>query len=411
MSRIDDLIRQHCPNGVEFRALGEIGQFERGSGIQKSDFVESGIGCIHYGQIHTHYGTWATETKSFVSPELAARTRRAKTGDLVVATTSEDDEAVGKAVAWLGADEVAVSTDAFIFRHNLDPRYVSYFFETEHFHTQKRRHVTGTKVRRISGSALSKIRIPIPPLIVQREIVGVLDHFQSLAAELEAQLRAELIARQHQHLHYRAGLLDFSNGEDEVVWAPLSRVAHFVSGKAHESVVDPEGEISLLTSRFISTQGLGEHRVRRVKREDVRSPALRGQIALVMSDLPNGRALARAFFVDADDKYAANQRVCLLEARDTTWMLPRFLYSVVDRNPQLLAYNNGIDQTHLKRDQILGITIPIPPLREQVQVVTALERIDSLAKDLSHSLATEVSARRTQYEYYRDRLLTFEEAA
>src|SRR5690606_18854122 len=141
VSRIDDLIRELCPRGVEHRALGEIGQFVRGSGIQKADFVESGVGCIHYGQIHTHYGTWATETKSFVRRELAARTRRAKPGDLVVATTSEDDEAVGKAVAWLGSNEVAVSTDAFIYRHSLDPKYVAYFFQTEQFHAQKRRHV------------------------------------------------------------------------------------------------------------------------------------------------------------------------------------------------------------------------------------------------------------------------------
>ena len=190
MSRIDDLIGELCPSGVEHRLLGEIGSFERGQGIQKSDFVESGVGCIHYGQIHTHYGTWATGTKSFVSPELAAKTRKAKPGDLVVATTSEDDEAVGKAVAWLGSEDVAVSTDAFIYRHPLDPKYVAYFFQTEQFHAQKRRHVTGTKVRRISGGALAKIRIPVPPLDVQHEIVRVLDLFQSLEAELEGELEA-----------------------------------------------------------------------------------------------------------------------------------------------------------------------------------------------------------------------------
>ena len=75
---------------------------------------------------------------------------------------------MGKAVAWLGNDEVAVSTDAYIYRHSLDPRYVSYFFQTQQFHAQKRRHVTGTKVRRIGGGALGKIRIPVPPLACER---------------------------------------------------------------------------------------------------------------------------------------------------------------------------------------------------------------------------------------------------
>jgi type I restriction enzyme S subunit len=219
MSRIDDLIRQHSPDGVEFQPLGEVGQFERGSGIQKSDFVEEGVGCIHYGQIHTHYGTWATETKSFVTPEQAERTRRAKSGNLVIATTSEDDEAVGKAVAWLGTEEVAVSTDAFIYRHSLDPKYVAYYFQTEQFHAQKRRHVTGTKVRRIAGGALAKIRIAVPPLEVQAEIVRVLDLFQSLEAELEA--------RRRQYAHYRDSLLAFA--ERNIRWVTLADVCRTVS--------------------------------------------------------------------------------------------------------------------------------------------------------------------------------------
>ena len=188
MSQIEDLIRDLCPDGVAYKALGEVGEFIRGSGIQKADLIDDGVGAIHYGQIHTHYRTWARETKSFVAPEMAARMKLARTGDLVIATTSEDDEAVGKAVAWLGSDEVAVSTDAYIFRHSLDPKFVSYFFQTDQFHNQKRRRVTGTKVRRISGGGLGQIRIPVPPVEVQRQIAQVFDAFQALDVELEAEL-------------------------------------------------------------------------------------------------------------------------------------------------------------------------------------------------------------------------------
>lgn len=409
MTHIDDLMHQHCPNGVEHRPLGELGQFERGSGIQKSDFVESGIGCIHYGQIHTHYGSWATETKSFVSPEQAARTRRARTGDLVVATTSEDDEAVGKAVAWLGADEVAVSTDAFIYRHSLDPKYVAYFFQTEQFRAQKRRHITGTKVRRLSGTALAKVRIPVPPLEVQRQISDLLDGYESLEAALESELDAELEVRKQQYAHYRDLLLnrsaDLVQGGQQ---AELRNVIEFVNGKAHERVVDVDGEIALMTSRFISTNGQS---VRYVQAENVRSPAFKDQIALVMSDLPNGRALARAFYVDADDRYAVNQRVCLLKVTDRRVILPRFLYYIVDRNPRLLSYDNGIDQTHLKKEQILEIVIPLPPLDVQRRIVSTLDQLTEFTVGLSMGLSGEREARRKQYEYYRDRLLTFEEAA
>ena len=134
-------------NGLDYQwqALGDIGAFIRGSGIQKSDFTESGAGCIHYGQIHTYYGTWATETKSFIDHDFSARLRKAHAGDLVIATTSEDDEAVAKAVAWLGVDDIAVSTDAYIYRHTANPKYMSYFFQTDLFQTQKKPHITGTK--------------------------------------------------------------------------------------------------------------------------------------------------------------------------------------------------------------------------------------------------------------------------
>ena len=70
MSRIDEMIARLCPDGVEYRKLGEVGTFTRGSGIQKKDFVEDGRPCIHYGQVYTYYGLSATETKSFISEEL-----------------------------------------------------------------------------------------------------------------------------------------------------------------------------------------------------------------------------------------------------------------------------------------------------------------------------------------------------
>ena len=198
-------------DGGEFqrKTLGDLGTFIRGSGIQKADFTESGIGCIHYGQIHTHYCTWATETKTFISPEFAARLRKACAGDLVIATTSEDDAAVAKAVAWLGDDEVAVSMDAYIFGHTINPKYMSYFFQTELFQSQKKPHITGTKVRRISGDSLAKIVIPIPcpsnpkkTLEIQAEIVRILDTF------------TELTARKKQYNYYRDLLLSFPKPEE-----------------------------------------------------------------------------------------------------------------------------------------------------------------------------------------------------
>lgn len=189
--------------------LADVGKFIRGNGIQKKDFVEGGVGCIHYGQLYTHYGIWAEVTKSYVSEHLAARLRKAQKGDLVIATTSETDEDVCKAVAWLGDDEVAVSGDAYIFRHTLNPKYVSYFFQAEQFHKQKKRYVTGTKVRRVSGKSMEKIMIPVPTLEEQARIVAILDKFDALVNDISSGLPAEIAARRQQYEHYRDRLLTF----------------------------------------------------------------------------------------------------------------------------------------------------------------------------------------------------------
>ena len=167
MSKLQELIREFCPDGVEYKKLGEIGTFTRGNGLQKKDFTESGVGCIHYGQIYTYYGTWATKTITYCSPRLAKKLRVAHKGDIVIATTSENVEDVCKAVAWLGDDDIVVSGDAYIFAHNQNPKYVSYIFQTQAFFDFKRKNQTGTKVIRVSGESMAKFEIPVPPLPVQ----------------------------------------------------------------------------------------------------------------------------------------------------------------------------------------------------------------------------------------------------
>ena len=194
---------------VEWKTLGEVGEFIRGNGLQKKDFTETGVGCIHYGQIYTHYGISAVETKSFVSPELAFKLKKAKKGDLIIAATSENVEDVCKAVAWLGDDEIAISGDAFIFTHNQNSKYISYFFQSIFFNDQKVKFTTGTKVIRVSINNLEKIVIPIPPLSEQERIVSILDKFDSLVNDTTIGIPAEIEARRKQYAYYRNKLLTF----------------------------------------------------------------------------------------------------------------------------------------------------------------------------------------------------------
>ena len=194
---------------IRWMKLGEIGNFVRGNGLQKKDFTETGFPCIHYGQIHTYYCTSANSTISYTSNSLAEKLRKASYGDLIIATTSEDVDCVCKACAWLGEKDVAISGDAYVFRHNQNPKYVSYLFQTKLFYELKKKAATGTKVIRVSGESMEKFLLPFPPLSEQQRIVSILDKFESLVNDLTAGLPAEIAAVQEQYEYYRNKLLTF----------------------------------------------------------------------------------------------------------------------------------------------------------------------------------------------------------
>src|SRR5699024_12450311 len=160
---------------VRWAPMSEVGTFLRGGGPQKKDFTEAGVGCIHYGQIYMHYGIHATKPLTFVESSVAAKSRQAEPGDVIIAVTSENDEDLGKSVAWRGQDSSAISNHTLIFTSDLNPKYVSYFLASRAFHLQKRRHVIGTKVRSLPSKAFDSIQIPVPSKEVQNQIVRTLD--------------------------------------------------------------------------------------------------------------------------------------------------------------------------------------------------------------------------------------------
>lgn len=194
---------------VTWMKMSEIGRFIRGNGLQKKDFTESGVPCIHYGQIYTHYGTFASKTKSFVNEDTAKRCKKAHSGDLIFATVSENIEDVCKCVAWLGDDEICISGDSLAFYHNQNPKYLAYYFQTTVFADYKRTRVTGTKVIRLHQSKLEQFVIPIPSLAEQQHIVDILNRFETLTNDLAQGLPAEINAVHEQYKYYRNRLLSF----------------------------------------------------------------------------------------------------------------------------------------------------------------------------------------------------------
>ena len=187
-------------------------------------------------------------------------------------------------------------------------------------------------------------------------------------------------------------------------WKMRSEVCNFKNGKGHEQNICNEGTYIVVNSKFISTGGV----VKKYVDEQI-CPVYKNDILMVMSDLPNGKALAKCFLVSKNNVYSLNQRICALTVKNPQDTNEKFLYYVLDRNKQLLRYDNGVDQTNLRKDDILKIHIPIPPLDEQERIVAILDKFDSLVNDISEGLPAELNARRQQYEYYRNKLLTFTE--
>lgn len=155
------------------KTLGEVGSFTRGGGFLKSDFVEHGIPCIHYGQIHTKFGPFITSHITEISSDLESKTKFASKGDLVIAITSEDTEGSCKSTAWLGDYPVAVGGHAAIYKHSMNPLYMSFFFKSTLFNYAKIEYVHGTKVFEIKPDDIAKILVPCPPMSLQNQFSAI----------------------------------------------------------------------------------------------------------------------------------------------------------------------------------------------------------------------------------------------
>jgi type I restriction enzyme S subunit len=189
--------------------LGELGVFVRGRRFTKADYASGGIGCIHYGEIYTEFGTWTTSVVSHVRTSLAPGLRYAQPGDVVLTDVGETVDDVGKAVAWLGDGEVAIHDHCYAFRHSLDPTYVSYCMQTASFRAQKSKYVARTKVKTLLMGGFAKVVIPVPARGEQERVVGILNRFDVLVNDLTVGLPAELAARRKQYEYYRDRLLTF----------------------------------------------------------------------------------------------------------------------------------------------------------------------------------------------------------
>lgn len=410
MSKLEELIQQYCPDGVEYVPLSSIGTIKRGNGLQKKDFVKAGIGCIHYGQIYTKFGLFTNKTLTYVDKELADHLLHIEKGDLVIACTSENVEDVCKAVAWLGDDSIVTGGHSCVLHHNQNPKYIAYFFQTESFQRQKRKYAYGTKVIDIKPDSIGKIEIPLPPLPVQEEIVRILDAF----TELQAELQAELQKRKQQYNYYLDNLLNFNNinrgYQAEVRWMKLKDVAtqwYRGAGIKREEVSEDGmpciryGEIHTTYNIWFDDCISHTDESKQVSRKY----AEKGDIlfAITSEDIP---------FVGNSVAYLGNERI--LVGGDIVVMKhnqdPKYMAYALSTSDAIKQKGKGKVKSkvvHTNVPSLQEIVIPIPSMTEQKRIASILDRFDTLTNDLAAGLPAEIEKRRQQYEYYRDKLLTF----
>lgn len=194
---------------VEWKKMSEVGTFIRGKRFVRTDIVEEGVPCIHYGDIYTYYGLTATKAKTYLKPEKAEKMKFASKNDVVIVGAGENNMDIGVGVAWLSDEKVAIHDACYIFKSKMNARFVSHYLRGSNYHLQIKKYVCEGKICSISSKSIGRSLIPVPSLQEQERIATILDRFESLTTSLQSGLPAEIAARRQQYEYYRDKLLTF----------------------------------------------------------------------------------------------------------------------------------------------------------------------------------------------------------
>ena len=189
--------------------LESIGTLTRGKRFVHADATDTGVPCIHYGELYTYYGVHASAVKSHIREDLRPKMRYAHKGDVIIVGAGENNIDIGVGVAWEGNEDVAVHDACYTLKHSQNSKYISYYLRSDMYHSQIKKYVSEGKICSISAAGLGKAMIPIPSLSEQQRIVSILERFDVLCNDLSSGLPAEIEARQKQYEYYRDKLLTF----------------------------------------------------------------------------------------------------------------------------------------------------------------------------------------------------------
>lgn len=354
--------------GWEYKKLGEVGTFTRCNGILKSDFVEKGCPCIHYGQIHTKFGVSTDRHLSEISEDLFKKSKIANPGDIVLAITSEDVEGSCKCTAWMGNYDIAVGAHAAILKHQENPKYLAYCFRSKNFGIQKAKYARGFKVTEIKPSEVALIEIPVPPLPEQQRIVSELDLLSSIIDKQKAQLK---------ELDNLAQSIFYDMFGDPVVnekgWEvkKMGEVSDIIAGGDKPSDLSDTKKELYLYPVIANGEGdrgiLGYSKNYRISQKSV-TIGSRG------ASIGNCR-IVEPFFTPA-------VRLITLTPKQNLDCHYLFFYS------KKAEFNiNGAGQAQLTVPNVKSIDIPLPPLSLQQLFAEKIQAIESQKASITQSIA------------------------
>ena len=414
MTKLDELIKELCPNGVEYRTLGEVAKVTSGSSAPQasSDFSKNGIPFCRTSDVgKIHLSVDFNEIADRITETAARKMNLMPKGTILIPKSG---------ASTLLNHKVRLSIDSYVVSHLaavipnkkiINDRFL-YYVLTCFDMCQLVEDKSYPSVK--TSDIASKIQIPVPPLPVQEEIVRILDSFTSLTAELTA----ELTARRKQYEYYRDALLSFKNsngGGDEVKFRKLREIATVTKLAGFEFTkyvhYSDSGNIIALRGLNVKNGQLNLNDVKYIDESDF-SKLTRSKLYINDMLFTYVGTVGQVALVDKNDKYYLAPNVALIRFEDKTVYPPYMKYyfqtSYFKKN-QIDRYSGESSMKNLTMENIRKFEIPLPPLSVQQRIVNVLDNFDAICSDLKIGLPAEIDARKKQYEYYRDLLLTFAE--
>jgi len=388
MSKIDELIQELCPDGVAFAALKEVAEFRTGWTFPVSEQGLS-VGDYPFYKVADMNNSVMLmgSAQNYISKETAKKLRckPAPKGTIIFPKIGAAMGTNKKRI--LSVDSCYDNNVIGIIAKSVDSSYLYYIFSS----LTLLDFANGTgAVPSLDKTRLENYKVPLPPLPIQQEIVRILDSFTELTAELTAKLTAELTARRKQYEYYRDELLTF--GEDVPVFS-LSEIATNCD-RQRKPVTKGKREAGIYP--YYGASGIVDY---------VADYTFEGDYLLISEDGANllARSTPIAFSISGKNWVNNHAHVLKFETPELQKYVEIYLNSL-----DLSKYISGGAQPKLNQDNLNKIPIPLPSSGVK-RIVDVLTHFDTICNDLTSGLPAEIAARQKQYEYYRDKLLSFKE--